>query len=157
MLFVFISYTSWIWAKYGVLNSISQSYYELPLNLQPLFTLFCWGYSFPAIILGSSELMFLAGSGIAFAGTAAAFREKMTTDVHVTGAVIGVLFSQLAILFQYEIWQANVAFLAIAIPLLLTRFIKRKNGTHFCPNRTWWVEIAAFLDISIVMGIKVVF
>lgn len=157
MILTFISYVSGIWARYGVLDSISQSYYELPTKFQPLFILFCWGYSLPAIILGSSGLMFLAGSGIAFAGAAAAFKEEMTMEVHVTGAVIGVLFSQLAILFQYGIWQANVAFLAIAIPLFLTRFIHKADGGSICPNRTWWIEIAAFLDMSIVLGIKVVF
>jgi len=157
MLTVFIGYVSWIWARYGVLPSISDSYYHLPRNLQPLFTLFCWGFSLPAIILGSSGLMFFAGAGIAFVGAAAAFKEKMTAEVHITGAVIGVIMSQLAIWLQYGLWPLNLVFLGIAIPLVITRFIKKKDGSEICPNRTWWVEILAFLLICIVLGIKVVF
>jgi len=157
MLTVFIGYVSWIWARYGVLPSISNSYYHLPKNLQPIFTLFCWGFSLPAIILGSSGLMFFAGAGIAFVGAAAAFKEKMTMEVHVVGALAGVLFSQLAILIQYGMWPLNLVFLGISAPLFITRFIKKKDGTHPCPNRTWWIEILAFLLICIVLGIKVVF
>jgi hypothetical protein len=149
---VFIGYVSWIWDKYGVLPSISDSYYHLPKNLQPIFTLFCWGFSIPAIILGSSGLMFFAGAGIAFVGAAAAFKEQMTSIVHVVGAMMGVLLSQLAIWLQYGIWQVNIAFLVIAIPLTITRFVKIK-GKEICPNRTWWVEIAAFLAICVALGI----
>jgi len=150
---VFIGYVSWIWNKYGVLPSISDSYYHLPKNLRPLFTLFCWGFSIPAIILGSSGLMFFAGGGITFVGAAAAFKEKSSSTVHVVGAMMGVLLSQVAILFQYHMWPLNIAFLAIAIPFTLTRFIKIK-GKEICPNRTWWIEIAAFLAICIVLGIN---
>jgi len=157
MLSVFIGYVSWIWARYGVLPSISDSYYHLPKNLQPIFTFFCWGFSLPAIVLGSSGLMFLAGAGIAFVGAAAAFKDKMTMEVHVAGAMIGVIASQLAIGLQYGMWPLNIAFLAIAAPLFVTRFIKKKDGTHPCPNRTWWIEIAAFLAMCIVLGIKVIF
>jgi hypothetical protein len=157
MLTVFISYVSWIWTKYGVLPSISDSYYHLPKKLQPLFTLFCWGFSLPAIILGSSGLMFLAGSGIAFVGAAAAFKEKMTMEVHVIGAMTGVIAGQLAIWLQYGLWPLNIAFLTIAVPLFLTRFIhKGKDGAALCPNRTWWIEIAAFLCICIALGMKAV-
>lgn len=154
MLSVFIGYVSWIWAKYGVLPSISDSYYHLPKKLQPLFTFFCWGFSIPAIILGSSGLMFFAGAGIAFVGAAAAFKDKMTMEVHVTGALLGVLLSQLAIWLQYGMWPLNISFLVIAVPLLITRFIKTKSGKKLCPNRTWWIEIAAFLSMCIVLGIN---
>lgn len=157
MLSVFIGYVSWIWARYGVLPSISDSYYHLPKNLQPIFTFFCWGFSLPAIILGSSGLMFLAGAGIAFVGAAAAFKDKMTMEVHVAGAMTGVIASQLAIWLQYEMWPLNIAFLAIAVPLTITRFLKKKDGSKICPNRTWWIEIAAFLSMCIVLGIKVIF
>lgn len=154
MVSVFISYVSWIWAKYGVLPSISDSYYHLPKNLHFLFTFFCWGFAFPAIILGSSGLMFFAGAGICFVGAAAAFKEKMTSTVHVVGAMTGVLLSQLAILLQYGIWELNIAFLVIAVPFTITRFIKRKDGKEICPNRTWWIELAAFVSMCIVLGIK---
>lgn len=146
MLTVFVSYVSYIWAKYGVLKSISQSYYELPEKLRPLMTFFCWGFSIPAIILGSSGLMFLAGSGIAFVGAAAAFQEKMTKEVHMIGAGVGVGASQLAIILQYGMWPISVAFFGLSILLLLFR--NKINNKHI-----WWIEILAFLSICIVLGI----
>lgn len=150
MLAVFIGYVGYIWSKYGVLKSISQSYYELPKNLQPLFTFFCWGFALPAIILGSSGLMFLAGAGICFVGAAAAFQEQMTHEVHMVGAGIGVAASQLAIAIQYGMWPVSVAFIGISLLLLLFR--KQINFKHI-----WWIEIFAFLSICIVLGIKVIF
>ena len=150
MLSVFVGYVSWIWAKYGVLKSISHSYYALPENLRFLFTLWCWGYAIPAMIVASTPLMFFAGAGICFVGAAAAYREKMTETVHIIGAACAILFSQLSIIIDFNMWYVTVAFAAIALPLALTRFSKK----GICPNRTWWVEILAFITIALVLGIK---
>lgn len=145
MLIVFTTYVGWIWSKYGVLKSISQSYYELPVKLQSLFTFFCWGFAIPAIILGSSGLMFLAGSGIAFVGAAAAFQERMTHEVHMIGAVVGILASQLAIIFQYQMWPIAAAVAGISLAL-----VALKN-----PKKIWWIEIAAFLSICLTLALKI--
>jgi len=150
MLAVFFGYVSWIWAKYGVLQSISHSYYALPENLRFLFTLWSWGYAFPAMIAASTPLMFFAGAGICFVGAAAAYRQKMTETVHIVGAVSAILFSQLSIILDFHMWYITVGFAAIALPLALTRFSKK----GICPNRTWWVEILAFITIALVLGIK---
>lgn len=146
MLTVFVSYVAYIWSKYGVLKSISQSYYELPEKLKPLFTFFCWGFAIPAIILGSSGIMFLAGAGIAFVGAAAAFKETMTKEVHMVGAGVGVFASQLAIIFQYGMWPVSATFFGLSLLLLIFR--KKINKKHI-----WWIEILAFLSICIVLGI----
>ena len=63
MISVFLGYILYIIARYGVQSSVSQSFYVLPKNLKILFTLFCWGFVFPAIILSSNPLMFFAGAG----------------------------------------------------------------------------------------------
>jgi len=146
MITVFVGYVGFIWAKYGVQKSISQSYYVLPDKLKPLMTLFCWGFGIPAIILGSSGLMFLAGAGICFVGAAAAFQQKMTHDIHMIGAGIGVAASQVAIVAQYGMWPITAAFVVISLLLLLFR---EKIKMH----QIWWIEIVAFLSICIVLGI----
>lgn len=155
MIIVFVSYISFIWPKYGTLDSISQSYYELPKRLQPIFTFFCWGFALPAIIIGSSGLMFFAGAGIAFVGAAAAFRERMTETVHIVGAMMSIVLSQLAILVQYGLWPLNIVFLVITITLMILSYIKNKEGKPICPNKTWWIEITAFVLICITFGIKI--
>lgn len=146
MLTIFVTYVAFIWAKYGVLKSISDSYYHLPRKFQPLFTFFCWGFALPAMILGSSGLMFMAGAGISFVGAAAAFKEAMTKEVHMIGAGAGVLLSQLAIILQYGMWPISATFIGLSLLLLLFR--KKINNKHI-----WWIEILAFLSICIVLGI----
>lgn len=150
MLSVFTIYVLTIWAKYGVLKSISHSYYALPNNLRFIFTLWSWGYALPAMIVASTPLMFFAGAGICFVGAAAAYREKMTETVHIIGAACAILFSQLSIIIDFHMWYVTVAFAVIALPLALTRFSKK----GICPNRTWYVEILAFITIALVLGVQ---
>jgi hypothetical protein len=147
MLTVFFGYVGAIWTKYGILHSISESYYQLPKNLKLLFTLFCWAFAFPAIIIGSNGLMFFAGSGICFVGAAAAFKEDLTKEVHFIGAALGVLLSQLAILFIYKLWIIPAIFVIFSLFML---FVIKKHTI-------WWIEIAAFLSICITYGIRLIF
>ena len=147
MLSVFFGYVGFIWAKYGVLKSISQSYYELPEKWRFLFTLFCWGFAFPAIIIGTpvTGLMFFAGAGICFVGAAAAFEEKLTREVHFAGAGAGVLFSQLAMILSYGMWPISLIFGVSSLLMLLFR--KKIREKHI-----WWIEVLAFLAICYVFG-----
>lgn len=148
MITVFFSYVGFIWAKYGVQKSISQSYYVLPKNLQFLMTLFCFGFAFPAIILGSSIPMFIAGTGIAFVGAAASFQDSLTYEVHMIGAGTGVAASQLAIIFQYHMWPVSLTFAGLSLILLLLK--KQIRYTHI-----WWIEILAFLSICVVLSLNI--
>jgi len=145
MVLVFISYVSFIWLKYGVQPSISQSYYKLPRNQRILFTLFCWGFAIPAIAIGSEVtfLMFLAGAGIAFVGAAPQLKEKLDHTVHSVAAVSGIIFSQLAIFFAYNMWEINLIslILCIIIPFLTKKYY------------IWWIELVAFSAICATFGI----
>jgi hypothetical protein len=142
---VFISYVLFIMVKYGVQKSISESYYALPPKLRPLFTFFCWGFAFPAIIVGDSVLMFFAGTGIAFVGAACNMHEEFVRKVHVTAAILGITCAELAIIFDYNMWWLTAAFVVASIILLIF------NKKHYI----WWIEILAFLTISIALGFKI--
>lgn len=145
MVTVFISYVSYIWIKYGVTKSISDSFYYLPANRQYLFILFCWLFSVPAIILGDSLIMFLAGSGIAFVGAAAAFKQnKMQHWVHMVGAYSGVTLSQIAIWNNYHLWPINIVFIVLSLILL---YLNVKN-------KIWWIELLSFGSICYALGIN---
>ncbi|HPC09609.1 MAG TPA: hypothetical protein PLN85_00855 [archaeon] len=148
MLFVFISYISFVWIKYGIQRSISDSYYKLSKKLQPLFVFFCWGFAFPAIVIGvtltDNFLMFLAGTGICFVGAAAAFKENLTKIVHMIGAYGGVFFSQLSIALDFKMFYVNIIFITIAIIFEILSYMKKMN------NKIWWQEILAFLSIVFV-------
>jgi hypothetical protein len=150
MIAVFLSYVSFIWLKYGIQESISDSYYALPEKINMLFTFFCWGFAFPAMIIGltltSNFLIFLATGGIMFVGAAAAFKEELTRTVHLAGAYGGILFSQLSIFFDFHLLYVNIIFITLAtLMFLFDKYIK---------HHVWWVEILAFLSICYALGIN---
>ena len=149
MVGIFFGYLGFIVARYGILRSISQSYYELPKNLKPIFTLAMWGFAFPAMLIGTplTGLLFFAAAGIMFVGAAAAFNDKeITRPVHFIGAGAGVLFSQLAIGLVFGLWQINLVF--VVASLLLIIFNKKIKETDL-----FWIEILAFISICILYGI----
>jgi hypothetical protein len=139
MLSVFVSYVSFIWLKYGIQKSISASYYALPENLRFLFTFFCWGFAFPAIIAGVevTPLMFFAGAGICFVGAAAQINDKWIYKIHMTAAISGIIFSQLAIIIGFHMWwvTAIAATISAIIPFLTKKY-------YF-----WFIELVAFASI----------
>lgn len=141
MLAVFMGYTLFIAIKYGVQTSISQSYYVLPKNQRIFFTFFCWFFAIPAMILGENGLMFFAGGFICAVGAAAAFQEQLTYQVHMIGAIGGVILSQMAIIFVYD--MLYVSYIYCLSILILSKFLKK--------NVTWWVEVFAFISIFFVL------
>lgn len=147
MVLVFISYVSFIWLKYGIQPSISASYYALPEKYNMLFTLFCWGFAMPAIIAGVdvSPFMFFAGVGICFVGVAAQINDKWVNKIHSTAAILGVLFSQLAIVFGYHMPIIS------GISILLMALIKLLR----IKNHTWWIELVAFSAIVYVLSTSI--
>jgi len=151
MLITFISYMSFVWIKYGEQPSISQSYYALPDNQKFLHNTFCWCYAISLIIATGTLLMFFAGIGIIIVGITSQYKEtinkRIKNIIHLIGAYIGLILSQLSILFDFKMWQINILFLTSSVILLL---LHKKYMT----NHLWWGEILAFLSISYVLGIK---
>lgn len=148
MMTVFLSFIIGTIIAYGILPSISDSYYRLPKKWNFLFTIFTWGYALPALIIGieltNNFLMFLAGAGICFVGAAAQFKQKLTTTVHVAGALIGITSSQLSIAIDFKMLYVNIIFIVLA---LLFKLLKIKNATY-------WIEILAFISISYALGLR---
>lgn len=142
---IFVVYITSITFIYGILTSISKSYYKLPKKYNFLFTLFCWGFAIPVIIIGSdltnNLFMFLAGASICFVGAAAQYKEKLTDKVHQYSARIGVISSQLSIIFDFKLYYVTILFTLISLLLLLSKI----------KNITFWIEILAFISISYVL------
>ena len=148
MVIVFVTYISFIWLKYGIQTSISRSYYTLPPKLRILFTLFCWTFAMSAIVasVDVSLLMFGAGVGIGFVGTAAQLKYKLDYKVHMVAAVCAIVISQIAILIDFEMWYVNVA--TIILSIIMTCLSKK--------NYLWWVEIVSFLAICYAVGVTLI-
>jgi len=145
MVGVFVAYVAYIWGKYGVQKSISESYYVLPKKENWLFVAFCWLFAFPAMILGSSYWMLLAGGGIVLVGAAAAMHTFPTRFWHLFGAIGGMVLGGLAMIFQFHMWYMAAAVVALA---LLSILLDKKHAM-------WWTELIIFTAISIVLGISI--
>ena len=145
MQLVFVAYVLFIWIKYGIQKSISESYYVLPKKWNFLFVLFCWLFAFPAMFLGNSYWMLFAGGGIVFVGAAAAMHTFPTRAWHLSGAIGGIILSQLAIFFQYDLLWLNIASLSLAALVALL----------FKKYAMWCVELVAFTAISIALGVSI--
>lgn len=138
-LLTFLSYLISVTTKYGILNSISESYYRIKNKW--CFTFFIWGISVPIIMLGveKNSMFFFAGALLAFVGASPAFKNKdIESIVHIIGATGGIALANLA-LFLCGCYY---------ISIILLTFIFYATYSDM-KNSTWWIEIASFISVNI--------
>lgn len=135
---VYLGYTIRL---FGVLWSISESYYLLEQKkkgLGILFTAWAWFAALPLLIAWldlaedtSQFLAFFACAALMFVGAAAQFKEQLTNAVHYGAAGVCVA-SALAWVLLVGYWYIPVATFAICMPVA-------------CRDKKWvfWIEIAA--------------
>ena len=155
MVGAFFSYVGYIWSKFGILPSISDSWYVLPEKQRPLFTFFCWGFALPAAIIGFTIsdgspfqfLMFFASGGIMFVGVAPDFKKGLDKIIHAVAALTGVIASAAYLLFVFpEMWYVPVGFILGSLLLYLYRQRLKE---------IWWIEILSFISFAIVSGVQI--
>lgn len=135
----FISYVLFITLKYGVLPSISDSYYKH--NSKLLFFLFMLGVGLPITLMASSGLMFFSGVLFILCGCAPAFKSdkySLEDDVHKVGALGGI-----CLLLCYFI--ISHFYLPIILAILIEFPVYLLNPK----NKTFWLEIIAFVTLII--------
>lgn len=141
-LVVFVLYIGMIIKNYGVLPSISESWYRLPLNRKALFTLFTWGMGIPTLLYGN-VVFFIAGIGLIFVGAATQFKmlTANTKQIHYAGAYIGILGSLFGIWLQ---WGAYYPLILFLVSYLFVQYGPVQN-------KIWWIEMVAFASILLGM------
>ena len=136
---IFISYILLLVWRYGILPSISDSWYILPYSERWLFTFFTWGIGIPMLFYGTAPL-FISGAGLCFVGVATQFKMKRsyTRIVHFLGAAVGIIVPLLHFAISY----------GIILPLILqtigTLIIILMDNIN---DKLWWVEILAFITV----------
>ena len=139
----FVLYVTFIVNRFGILPSISESWYRLEGLQKSLFTFFCW--SIGGLMLfqtnGDTGYFFLSGAGLSFVGAATMFKtdEAKSNYVHPIGAVSGIIGAHLGIIFERHIYIPSIIFVIFYLSIIL--FVKR--------NKMWWIEIFAFITILI--------
>jgi hypothetical protein len=147
-LLIFVTYVAYITNRFGVLPSISESYYKLNESRQGyFFTIFCWALAVTMVLKAdnSSPLYFYSGVGLAFVGAATQFKwTKAGTDIaHYLGAFIGIECALIALWVESNIW-----------PQVLFTFITAIIVLFKIKNATFWIEIVAFVSIIIGLFLK---
>lgn len=147
---VWVVYNIAIYAKFGLLDSVSASHYELKKtnkNLGWIFTIFSWAYAFPAMMLTTTGLMFFAGGFICFVGVAANYKDNpMDQKFHGVFAKLAVLLSQLSIIFDYHYYYLSLC----SISLLIIFYLLRNKVFSY----VYWMEQLAWLSIGITLYLK---
>lgn len=142
---IFVSYMSFIISKFGILPSISESYYKLEGGYKSLFSLFIFNMVIPVIIVGNNPLMFLAGLFIAFVGAAPAFKEEFQKQVHDIGAYGGIITAFISLWINF-----HLGYLSLILGLFFIYAIPKNMSEHWfngIKNHIWWVEILSFILI----------
>ena len=129
----FSAYWIYVWQKWGVQKSISDSYYRHENKF--LWWLFILSFCLPLMIVGSTGLMFFAGAGIGFVSASPDFRQKMEGKVHVAASYFGIIMGFISMIFDFQMY---VIFSLMAAFTLIAWLGDMKN-------KTWWVETAAFV------------
>lgn len=133
---VFTAYVGLVTLKFGVLPSVSDSYYHI--KNKALFTLALFAFSFSAILSGGTLLMMLAGSGICFVAAAPDFRIHKEGDVHFISAISGIVFGMLSMWFDFGYWWIVVIMASGSIAIRLR-----------LKNYTFYIEVLAFYLIML--------
>lgn len=150
-LLIIAAYTAAVCIKQkGVPYSISATFYKLQHPYWFMAAMWATAGLLMPIALETSKpgtefLAFLACAGMIFVGAAPNFREDLEGKVHMSGAVVCVVASQLWVAFNcwwvlFPIWLAYLTYTIVSITrqkqgVFLYKFLQTKP--------MFWVEVAA--------------
>ena len=136
---IFVSYITFLLIKFKhPLSSISDSWYELKGWHKQLFVAFCWSIGFLMSFQADKSLwFFFSGAGLLYTGAAANFKDKMTGTIHSIGAYSCIILAFVGISITKHTFILDILFI---LSYLALNLFKAKN-------RTWWIEIIAFVLI----------
>lgn len=139
-LIVFTTFMWYITYHYGMLPSVSDSWYELTFAGKFLFTGVMWTLGVTTLLLYPYGWWFVAsGVLLPLVGVAAAFREKHNAvdKLHVIGATGSIITVMLGLAFNH-----------IYYPLVITLAFSVAAERLKLKNQTLWVEV-----VSLVMAV----
>lgn len=148
---IFQWYVTYIKNRFGILDSISKSFYKLPVTERWKFSLFTFCISLPTLVFFAKEteqIKWILGIGCAmipFVGIFAQFRQKYIDIVHIICASGGIGLVLIGLGISYEIWSILVCF------IIGTFFILFTSSKH----KTWYIEILAFYLINAGLVIQI--
>jgi hypothetical protein len=129
---ILTTYLTYIVCRYGVLPSISNSFYAT--GQRPIFFIAMVGFSTPLLYGNESIYLSLSVMCIWLLATASAYHERLGRLIHYPAAFMAVVWGMLVVGIDCGRWDLVVVF--VVTSTLMTFFLK---------NKIWWIEIAAFI------------
>jgi len=147
LLFNFILYVGITWIVFGVLPSISDSFYywHRRIGFGHIFTIFCFILAIPLVMLADimpedfQWIAFLSGAGFGFVGAACLIEDPEVMKVHGAAASIGIVMSLLIVGVGLGGWY----WLTVIVSLLIAGALEKWGDN----NKIWWIEIDSFLTV----------
>lgn len=141
--FLFISYNSVIYFRFGLLPSISDSYYKLETeNKGFIFNLFIWFISL-GFIFSSPNLLFTIGCILLLGvSTSPLFKDNnIDKYIHSLGAIIGIFLALLSLVIY------NGFYYPISIVIGVTSLFNILK----IKSKIYWIEVVSFTIILITL------
>ena len=154
---VIATYTGIMVQREGIPYSISATYYSLKHRLW--FGATMWltaGLLMPTIIESTSSnyqfTAFLACFGLMLIGAAPNFKESLDKKVHISGAVLCILFSQLWVAFtcmwSLLIW---IGYLIFTVFCMKKHWVGNLWFTFLSTRPMFWIEIFSLLTVYLTL------
>lgn len=136
---IFCQYIYFIYIKFGILNSISASFYKV----KNMFRFFVWGISLCVVPFAIHEFKLLMILGIIMLGSVGGFarfnRDQLRFKIHMIGAIGGISLLFISLWIYFDIWFISV-FMLMGVALFA--IIRRNN------HDVWGMEVLAFILLS---------
>lgn len=155
-LLIIAFYTGAVCAKQkGIPYSISATFYKLKHPYWFMSTMWFTAFTLAPSILEISKLStewsaFIAVLGLLLVGAAPNFKNKNEEKVHITGAVLCLVFSQIWVILNCPIgllvWFAWVIYTIIYMG---KKWKKDYKTSFIATHPMFWVEIAALVSVYI--------
>jgi len=158
---ILAAYITGMICKYGIPDSVSETFLLMPKKTRQLFTLFCFALGLlmaPVMFELSIDTFsricsFFTVGGLLFVGAAAEYKQELTRTVHFIGAGAAIIGSQGWIFHNTGLWWVSLICLFVAAFFGVYIWF-RTEGTAF-RNRTalpptnllFWLEMAAFVSL----------
>ena len=135
LLILFTSFIIYIIKKVGILESISDSFYELKEQGGLFWFVLCGMAALMTLLDPHNPYLLVSAAGLIFTCGSPYFKEQFPDKyVHFAGAVVAILSAFVNLYVTYELWQPFALFV-VGVGLIALFKIR---------NHTWWVEIWAF-------------
>jgi hypothetical protein len=141
--FITLSLFLLIWCEiYGIQKTISDFFYKLKMKW--VFQFVLASVSIPMLIVGHTQLMYIAGGLLLFVAFAPYFKDELESKVHVFGATGSIIVGNISLITDFGMWY---------IPVINVLFTGLATLAKF-KNYTFWIEYFNFFTIMYVLYIS---